>query len=95
MKFLEDLEFSKDKIAEFEENTPEKLVEVIKAQKKLIVENITFLKELGVTNYQDIFMKYYDMFLMDNSNFTKIFDQYEKDDLIDKLSKNINVVEYL
>ncbi len=95
MKFLEDLEFSKDKIAEFEESTPEKLVELIKAQKKLIIENITFLKELGVTNYQDIFMKYYDMFLMDNSNFTKIFDQYEKEDLIDKLSKNINVVEYL
>ena len=95
MKFLEKLNFSKDAIAEIEDNTPEKLLELIKVQKRLVAENITFLKDLGVTNYQEIFIRYYDMFLMDNSNFKDIFSKYEKEDLITKLSKNINIVEYL
>lgn len=95
MKFLEKLEFSKDDIAEIMDNTPEKLLDVIKVQKKLVTENISFLKELGVTNYQAIFIKYYDMFLMDNSNFKDIFAKYEKEDLIEKLNKNINIVEFL
>ncbi|MBQ6841440.1 MAG: hypothetical protein IJO63_04935 [Bacilli bacterium] len=95
MKFLEKLNFSKDDIAEIEDSTPEKLLELIKMQKKLVTENITFLRELGVTNYQEIFIRYYDMFLMDNSNFKDIFSKYERDDLISKLNKNINIVEYL
>jgi len=95
MKFLEKLNFSKDEIAEILENTPEKLLELIIAQKKLVSENISFLKELGVTNYQEIFIRYYDMFLMDNSNFKDVFNKYEKEDLIAKLKKNINIVEYL
>ena len=95
MKFLEKLDFSKDDIAEIVDNTPEKLLEVIKSQKRLVSENINYLKDLGVTNYQAIFIKYYDIFLMDNSNFKDIFVKYEKEDLIEKLKKNINIVEFL
>lgn len=95
MKFLEKLDFSKDDIAEIIDNTPERLLEVIKTQKKLVSENITYLKNLGINNYQEIFIRYYDMFLMDNSNFIGIFDKYEKEDLIAKLNKNINIVEFL
>lgn len=95
MKFLEKLDFSKDEINTICENTPEKLLEVIKSQKKLVTANITFLKDLGVTNYQAIFIRFYDMFLMDNSNFKEVFNKYEKDDLIAKLNKNINIVEFL
>ncbi|MGN1379693.1 MAG: hypothetical protein ACI4XR_04815 [Bacilli bacterium] len=95
MKFLEKIGFSKDDISFLEENTPEKLLDLIKEQKKLVTENITYLKDLGVTNYQDIFLKFYDIFLMDNSNFIAIFSKYEKEDLIAKLKKNINIVEYL
>ena len=95
MKFLEKIGFSKDDISFLEENTPEKLLDLIKEQKKLVTENITYLKDLGVTNYQDIFLKFYDMFLMDNSNFIAIFSKYEKEDLNAKLKKNINIVEFL
>ena len=95
MKFLEKIGFSKDDISFLEENTPEKLLALIKEQKKLVTENITYLKDLGVTNYQDIFLKFYDMFLMDNSNFIAIFSKYEKEDLIAKLKKKINIVEFL
>ena len=95
MNFLEKLNFSKEDIAEIVDNTPEKLLEVIKSQKKLVSENINYLKDLGVTNYQAIFIKYYDIFLMDNSNFKDIFTKYEKEDLIEKLKKNINIVEFL
>ena len=95
MKFLEKLDFSPDAIAEIMDNTPDKLIELLKAQKKLVSENIEYLRELGVTNYQEIFIRYYDMFLMDNSNFKGIFAKYDQEDLIEKLAKNINIVEYL
>ena len=84
MKYLEKIGFSKDDIAYMMENTPEKFIELLKEQKKLVTENISYLKDLGVTNYQDIFLKFYEMFLMDNSNFIAIFSKYEKEDLIEK-----------
>lgn len=95
MKFLEDFGFDKVKIAEFLSNTPKKLIDEIKTNKKLVSANLSYLKDIGVKNYQEIFLEYYDMFLMDNSNFVTIFNKYEPDDLIDKLEKNIKIIEYL
>lgn len=95
MKFLENFDFSKEEIADFLNNSPKKLIDSIKENKKLVSENINYLKELGVTNYQAIFLEYYDMFLIDHSNFVEIFSKYEPDDLIEKLKKNIKIVEYL
>ncbi len=95
MKFLEKYDFNKEEIAEFLNNSPKKLIDAIKKSKKLVSANIDYLKELGVTNYQQIFLEYYDMFLMDHSNFVEVFSKYEPEDLIEKLQKNIKVVEYL
>ena len=85
MKFLENYDFSKEEIAEFLNNSPKKIIEAIKENKKLVGENIKYLKELGVTNYKKVFLKYYDIFLNDYSNFTAIFSKYEPEDLIEYL----------
>jgi len=95
MKFLEKFDFNKEEIADFLNNSPKKLIDAIKNNKKLVCENIDYLKSLGVTNYQQIFLEYYDMFLMDHSNFVEVFSKYEPEDLIEKLKKNIRIVEYL
>lgn len=95
MKFLEKYGFNKEDIADFLNNSPKKFIDAIKENKKLVQKNIEYLKDLGVENYQRIFLEYYDMFLMDHSNFVEIFSKYEPDDLLEKLKKNIKVVEYL
>lgn len=95
MKFLEKYDFSKEIIAEFLNNSPKKLIDAIKEHKKLVGENIGYLKNIGITNYQEVFLEYYDMFLMDHSNFVGIFSKYETEDLIEKIKKNPKIVEYL
>ena len=95
MKFLKQLNFTQEDINEIIDSTPEALLDLLKTQKKLVTENIAFLRDLGVGNYQRIFIRYYDVFLMDNSNFKDIFEKYEPSDLIEKLNKNINIVDYL
>ncbi len=95
MKFLEKYDFNKEEIAEFLNNSPKALIDSIKDNKKLVGENISYLKDLGVNNYRDIFLEYYDMFLMDHSNFVEVFSKYEPEDLIEKLNKNIKIIEYL
>ena len=95
MKFLEKYDFTKEDIAYFLNNSPKKLIDGVKEHKKLVCANIEYLKDLGVTNYQQIFLEYYDMFLMDHSNFVQIFDKYEPEDLIEKLNKNFKIVEFL
>ena len=95
MKFLEKYGFNKEDIANFLNNSHKKFIDAIKDNKKLVQKNIEYLKDLGVENYQRIFLEYYDMFLMDHSNFVEIFSKYEPKDLLEKLKKNIKVVEYL
>ena len=95
MKFLEKYDFTKEDISNFVDNSPKKLVESIKEHKKLVGLNIEYLQELGITNYKEVFLNFYDMFLMDNSNFIEVFAKYDREDLIDKVEKNVSIVEYL
>ena len=57
--------------------------------------NIKYLKDLGVENYEEVFKNYYPIFLMDPSNFQEIFNKYDIIDLIDKIKKNVAIIEYL
>lgn len=95
MKFLESYDFTKEEISSFTKNVPTNVVDLLKEQKKQVKSNLDYLKELGIVNYKDVFKNFYEMFLIDDSNFRKIFEKYDRDDLIDKIAKNINIVEYL
>ena len=61
----------------------------------VVKTNIEYLKDLGIENYDEVFKTYYPIFLMDPSNFQAIFNKYDIEDLIDKIKKNIAIIEYL
>ena len=95
MDYLEKYNFTKDDISSFKNNVPASVVNLLEEQKKQVINNIKYLRELGVENYKDVFLNYYEIFLNDDTIFRAIFDKYDREDLIDKIAKNINIVEYL
>lgn len=95
MNFLKKLGFSKEEIEEFENSTADVMLEALNASKKLVQANFQFLEGLGVKNAHDIFFEYYELFLMDHSYFMAIFNKYDQEDLVEKLEKNIAIIEYL
>jgi len=95
MKFLEKYGFEKGDIEALKENSTSTLIKELEAHKKLVIENLDYLNNLGVTNLREIFINYHDMFLMDNSNFVEIFNKYEPESLIEKLAKDVQIMEYL
>ena len=95
MKFLEKYGFEKKDIEALKENSTSTLIKELEAHKKLVSKNLEYLNSIGVTNLSEIFINYHDMFLMDNSNFEAIFNQYEPDTLVEKLAKDVRIMEYL
>lgn len=95
MDYLKNIGFTSEEISSLMEVAPTKVINLLQENYKLVTENINYLKNLGVTNYKKIFMKYYDMFLMDNSNFVEIFNKYDTADLVDKLEKSIEIFDFL
>ncbi len=95
MKFLEKFGFKKNDIEMLKENSTSALLKELEAHKKLVSKNLEYLSEMGVTNLVEIFTRYHDMFLMDNSNFIEIFNKYDQKDLVEKLAKNVQIMEYL
>lgn len=95
MKFLEKYGFDNDEIQEALDNTPQKLQDQINKHLELVEENLKFIQGLGIDTYKEIFINYPELFLMDYSNFSEKFNQYETDDLIARLNANFKLVEYL
>ena len=95
MKFLEKFGFQKQDIEALKENSTSSLIKELEAHKKLVSKNLEYLSKIGVTNLSEIFINYHDMFLMDNSNFEEIFKQYEPASLVEKLAKDVRIMEYL
>lgn len=94
MEFL-DKYFDNDTIMYLNDNVPKVILEELEKEQKLVSKNISFLKDLGVSNIDNIFKNYYDMFLMDPELFSEIFNKYDKEDLIEKLNKNLTIIEHL
>lgn len=95
MNYLSDLGFSNEVINIIEENFSRGSLEALKEEKDNVLQNVNYLRELGISNYIDAFIKFYNMFMLDNQTFEKIFSKYDKDDLVAKLEKNIAIMEYL
>ena len=91
MEFLNKY-FDNDTIMYLNDNVPKVILEELEKEQKLVSKNISFLKDLGVSNIDNIFKNYYDMFLMDPELFSEIFNKYDKEDLIEKLKKNLTII---
>lgn len=95
MNFLLDYGFNEEEIKVFGFNIPPLLHEQLINSYKLVSQNINSLTNLGIQNVKEVFVKFYDMFLMDNSNFMNIFNNYEREDLVEKINSNADIVEFL
>ena len=95
MKFLEELGFDKKQVEEIENIIPDKVISKLETYSDIVTGNINYLKELGVENYDEAFKKFYNMFLIDCTNFRKIFEKYDREDLVEKLKNNISIIEFL
>lgn len=93
--YLKDLGFEEDIIKMLEDNLPELALKKLKEKKEIVINNVNYLIELGVKNYVDAFVKFYNMFLLDYETFDDIFSKYDREDLIAKLEKNVAIMEYL
>ena len=95
MMYLKDLGFEEDVINSLLEELPSGAVEKLTEHEETITANIKYLKDLGISNYVDAFIRFYNMFLLEPSTFDEIFSKYDKEDLIVKLEKNVAIMEYL
>ena len=95
MNYLEKIGFTSDDINMVKSSTTSVIFNLLNEQKRVVSANILYLKGIGIKNYKEIFIKFSDYFLMDNSNFIEIFDKYDQDDLVEKLNNNIDIFAYL
>ena len=95
MNYLKDLGFEDKVIELINKNIPSQALENLTTEEATVTQNIKYLKDLGISNYVDAFVRFYNMFLLDNDTFDDIFSKYDKEDLIIKLEKNIAIMEYL
>ena len=95
MMYLKNFGFEEDVINTMCENIPALAVEKLIENEETVTNNIKYLIDLGVTNYVDAFLKFYNMFLLDYETFDEIFSKYDREDLVAKLEKNVAIMEYL
>ena len=95
MKFLKEIGYSENEINELENVLDFNILEKIKSFPVLVLENIKYLKDLGIRNYKEIFNGYASIFLKDASVFEAIFSKYDVEDLIEKIESNPGIIEYL
>lgn len=95
MTYLLDYDFNQEEINDFKEINASFIVEKLDEFQELIKANVMFLKKLGVINFKEIFKRHAEMFLMDSDAFAGIFEKYDREDLIEKLKNNPDLVEQL
>ena len=95
MDYLIEIGFDKETIDLLQNTLPDNTIKTFIKENENITKNINYLKNIGITNYKDAFVRFYNMFLLDSKDFEEIFNKYDNEDLIEKLEKNVAIMEYL
>ena len=95
MDYLEELELTKTEINELTTNLKPNVLESVKLFPGIIKANYDILKNIGIKNYKEIFLKHTHMFLQNPNRFQAIFDKYDHNDLVRCLEKNGSIIEKL
>ena len=72
MNYLKELGFEDKVIELINKNIPSQALENLTTEEATVTQNIKYLKDLGISNYVDAFIKFYNMFLLDNDTFDNI-----------------------
>jgi hypothetical protein len=95
MKYLENLDYSDQEINDVLNCISPNILKLLENNQLTVESNIKYLKQLEISEYKQIFLKYYDMFLLDSNTFASIFEKYDLNDLKIKIKNNINIIEIL
>ena len=82
-------------IEEFTKDVPLNSLIALNDNSHIVLKNIKYLKDLGISNFKEAFQRFYSMFLIEPAAFDDIFSKYDKDDLVAKMEKNIAIMEHL
>lgn len=93
MKYLYDFGLNDGDIETLKTNASDEVYSDLSFFAKLVEKNLNYLKDFGVTNYKDIVLKYPEIFIRDEESFVNIFTKFDKDDLINKVTKNPAVIK--
>lgn len=94
-RYINKLNISEKEIEKIIFNNPKVIIEQLRLKQDLVETNFNFLVNLGITNVKNIFVNYAEIFLLDSSLFKRKFLKYNKEDLIEKLDANMDIVLFL
>ena len=95
MDYLLELGFSKEEIEELNKSLKPNELESITLFPGIVKANYEVLKNIGINNHKEVFLKHSHMFLQNPNKFQAIFDKYDHNDLIRCLEKNGSIIEKL
>ena len=73
------------------DNVDEKTYGELSLFEGIVKENIQYMKDFGVGNFNQVIIKYPEIFLRDAESFKNVFSKFDRDDLIQKVEKNAAV----
>lgn len=95
LTFLKEVGFEDKFIEEFTKDVPLNSLIALNDNSHIVLKNIKYLKDLGISNFKEAFQRFYSMFLIEPTAFDDIFSKYDKEDLVAKMEKNIAIMEHL
>lgn len=93
MSFLYKYGFTDEEINALKETLSKDMYSEMAFLKNIVSSNIEYLRDFGVTNYSQVFVKYPEIFMRDTESFQNVLGKFDKEDLIDKVLKNPTVIK--
>lgn len=91
LTYLYDFGLNSRDLDSLKENVDERTFSELTLFEGLVKENLQFMKDFGLNNYIQVVVKYPEIFLRDAESFKNIFSKFDRDDLLQKVEKNVAV----
>lgn len=88
LTYLYDFGLDSRDLEDLRDNIDDKTYSELSLFEGIVKENVQYMKDFGVSNFNQVVLKYPEIFLRDSESFKNIFSKFDRDDLIQKVEKN-------
>lgn len=91
LAYLRELGLDFTDLETLKESSNDKTYSELSLFEGIVKENVQYMKDFGVSNYTQVVVKYPEIFLRDSESFKNVFSKFDREDLIQKVEKNVAV----
>ena len=95
MDFLLEAGFSEDLVNKIKQKYEESILDIVRLDQENVLDVINYFQEIGINKVDQLLLSHIEVFTKDIEEVKTAFQKYNLGEIVEKINKDISVIDYI